>query len=199
MFTGIVQSIGKVHENKNTVSGSILVIDAGFFAKKITTGSSVSVHGVCLTVVKKKSGLLWFNVMDETRAKTTAHNWKVGSRLNLESAIRVGDELGGHWVYGHVDGVGKVVQKKTGASLVLTIRPPKDLLQYIVPQGAVTIDGVSLTVCKKTSTVFSVSLVSYTQTHTTLGELEKDDDLNIETDMFFKYIDVWLKQSRSQK
>lgn len=199
MFTGIVQSIGKVYEKKNIASGDTLVVHANTLAKKVKVGSSMSLDGICLTVSKKKGSLLWFDIMDETAAKTTIGSWKVGTQLNLEPALQVGDELGGHLVYGHVDGVGKVMRVAPGTSTIVTIRPAQEILQYIVPQGAVTVDGASLTVFQKTKINFSVSLVSYTQTHTTLGRVQKDDTVNIEVDMLLKYVDIWLRQSHSQR
>ncbi len=199
MFTGIVQSVGTIREKKKISSGYVLGVYAPSVVKKVKKGSSILVNGVCLTVDKKQGGLLLFHIMQGTAMKTTADDWKIGAHVNLESALQVGDELGGHLVYGHVDDRGEVIEVKPGTSMIVTIRPPKHIARYIVPQGAVVIDGVSLTIFRKTKKDFSVSLVSYTQDHTTLGALKKGDKVNIESDMLLKYVDIWLKQSHSQK
>jgi len=228
MFTGIVQVIGKVgnqeirkpvlvplsHHEVSQVEGSgneaIMKVVAPKIAAKVQLGSSVSVNGVCLTVAKKRGQNLFFNFMLETRRKTTLGEKKSGDRVNLETSLRLGDEVGGHFVYGHVDGVGMVreIFKKNsppgrgrrggGLQVLFTIKPPQALIPYIVPQGAVAIDGVSLTVSGVEKKTFTVSLVPFTLKHTTLGLLKKGDKVNIEADMMAKYIKRMEPSSRAQ-
>lgn len=165
-----------------------LVIETAYIAKFIQLGASVAVQGVCLTVSAKKNGLLTFGVMPVTFKKTTLGKLKAGDAVNMETSLKIGDEIGGHFVFGHVDAVAKVLNvERDGETVLVTIQPPKSLLRYLVPQGSVAVDGVSLTVAKKSAANFTVSLVSHTAAHTTLGQLMPGSAVNIECDMLAKY------------
>lgn len=185
MFSGIIQSIGEVVSSE---AGSLRIRSA-VIAGQVRKGSSVSVSGVCLTVEDVKSDLLVFSFMPETSKKTTLGAIGKGHLVNLEPSLRVGDELGGHFVYGHVDGVGVVVALKAeGNATLVTLRLPNDLIKFMSPQGSLTVDGVSLTAARVDASAVTMSLVSYTKEHTTLGRLRENDMVNIECDMLAKYI-----------
>jgi riboflavin synthase len=179
MFTGIVRERAKVA----SFDGGRLVVESSLDP---TIGDSVAVDGVCLTVAERTNGSLAFDVMPETlrRAKS------FGTEVNLETAVRVGDPLGGHYVQGHVDGVGRVrAVDRDGDSRRVTIEAPTDVLRYCVEKGSITVDGVSLTITALTDDSFAVALVRHTLEATTLGSLEPGDELNLEVDVLAKYVE----------
>jgi riboflavin synthase len=176
MFTGIVREVGRVAE----FDGHRLVVDADTSAAQ---GDSVAVDGVCLTAVDGSQ--LAFDVVDETLSRTTLGGLKPGDRVNLEPALRAGDPLGGHYVQGHVDGVGRV--RSAGTEVWIDTTP--DVLRYVVIKGSITVDGVSLTVAALDDSGFGVALVPHTLAATTLGELEPGDSVNLETDVLAKYVE----------
>jgi riboflavin synthase len=167
-------------------------IETGFDLSTLDIGASVSHAGCCLTIVEK--GADWFavEVSGETLSATTLDNWKEGRRVNLERAARVGDELGGHIVSGHVDGVGEVVSVESeGGSHRVRIRVPKPLHRFIAPKGSIAIEGVSLTVNEVEDDVFGVNLIPHTWDVTTLGELKPGARVNLEIDMLARYLARW--------
>src|SRR3990167_5701137 len=178
MFTGIIKSIGEINKINEKEQGIELVI-AFDVNQSISIGSSVCICGVCLTVTDLKDNLFSFDVMPETIRKTTLNFKQIGSKVNIEMVLRVGDELCGHFVYGHIDGIGKVVSIKNEVD--------NDIMKYIVPQGSVAVDGVSLTVARLGSNTFTVSLIPFTLENTTLGELRVGEKVNIESDMLAKF------------
>ena len=192
MFTGIITDIGTVRSAEQR--GDLrLTIGTGYDTATIDLGASIACSGACLTVVDK--GPDWFavDVSAESVSRTAPGLWADGARLNLERALRLGDELGGHLVTGHVDGVGEVVGIcPEGASTRIGIRAPADLSPYIAAKGSVTLDGVSLTVndvCDKDDgTHFSVNIIAHTAAHTTLGDAKQGRALNIEIDVLARYL-----------
>ena len=192
MFTGIITDIGTVRSAEQR--GDLrLTIGTGYDTATIDLGASIACSGACLTVVDK--GPDWFavDVSAESVSRTAPGLWADGVRLNLERALRLGDELGGHLVTGHVDGVGEVIGIcPEGASTRIGIRAPADLSPYIAAKGSVTLDGVSLTVndvCDKDDgTHFSVNIIPHTAAHTTLGEVTAGRPLNIEIDVLARYL-----------
>jgi riboflavin synthase len=192
MFTGIIATTGKVKKIQKN-KGFILTVETKKnFIKKIKPGSSIAVDGVCLTVTKIFGNSLVFELMPETVRLSIANEYKIGSIVNLEHPMRVGAELGGHFVAGHVDGIGTVNKvKKEKESIVLTIKPPTKLLKYLAHKGSVAINGVSLTLIntKNKSATFDVSLVSYTLEHTNLSELKIGGKVNIEVDLLARYLE----------
>jgi riboflavin synthase len=187
MFTGIIQTIGqieRIESEENDSLFSVAIQDIG----TLTLGESVAIDGVCLTAARQEGKEIWFDVMKETVKKTTLGMKRAGDPVNIERALCIGDALGGHLVYGHVDGVGEVLDvKREGESLLLTIALPEAVAPYIVETCSVAIDGVSLTVARTQPDRFVVSLVDYTETNTTLGKLRAGDIVNIEADMLAKY------------
>jgi riboflavin synthase len=178
MFTGIVQERGRI----SSFEGGRLVVESGIRA---AIGDSVAVNGVCLTVVDAPDGRLAFDVVQETLDRTKPF----GDQANLEVALRAGEPLGGHYVQGHVDGVGTV--RVTGDPV--WIDTPPELLRYVVEKGSIAVDGVSLTVAALDETGFAVALVPHTLEVTTLGRLAPGDKVNLEVDILAKYVERLLR------
>jgi riboflavin synthase len=192
MFTGIVTDVGRVRDVRDTNRDRRFEIETGFDVASLDLGASVSHAGVCLTIVEK--GADWFavEVSGETLSLTTLGDWQVGHRVNLERAARVGDELGGHIVSGHVDGVGEVISvAMEGGSHRVQIRAPRPLHRFIAPKGSITVEGVSLTVNEVEDDVFGVNLIPHTWDVTTLGELSPGARVNLEIDMLARYLARW--------
>jgi riboflavin synthase len=192
MFTGIVTDVGRVRAVRDTNRDRRFEIETGFDTATIDLGASVSHAGCCLTVVDKGPGWFAVEVSGETLSLTTLSDWHEGRRVNLERAARVGDELGGHIVSGHVDGVGEVISVETeGGSHRVRIRVPKPLHRFIAPKGSITVEGVSLTVNEVEDDVFGVNLIPHTWDVTTLGELAPGVRVNLEIDMLARYLARW--------
>jgi riboflavin synthase len=197
MFTGIVTDVGIVRSADQR--GDLrLVIGTAYDLDSVDLGASISCSGVCLTVVDKGEDWFAVDVSGETISKSVADRWRQGAKLNLERALRLGDELGGHIVTGHVDAVASVVGTcREGDSTRVGISVPKALAPMIAPKGSITLDGVSLTVndvhdAGDGSTHFSVNIIPHTAQHTTLGELKQGQQLNVEIDVLARYIDRML-------
>jgi riboflavin synthase len=194
MFTGIVTDVGTVRSAEQR--GDLrLTIGTGYDLDTVDLGASISCSGVCLTVVDKGEDWFAVDVSGETISKTAADRWREGARLNLERALRLGDELGGHIVAGHVDAVAEVVGTcPEGDSTRIGISVPRELAPMIAPKGSVTLDGVSLTVnevreAEDGSTHFAVNIIPHTAQHTTLGHLSAGQQLNVEVDVLARYLD----------
>lgn len=192
MFTGIVTDIGTVRSAEQR--GDLrLVVGCGYDMDTVALGASIACSGVCLTVVDKGEDWFAVDVSAETQARTARDLWHEGARLNLERALRVGDELGGHIVTGHVDSVGEVIGLcPEGDSLRVGIRVPAELGPALAPKGSVTLDGVSLTVNQVSDetdgTHFSVNVIPHTGEQTTLGALAERRELNVEIDVLARYL-----------
>ena len=192
MFTGIVTDVGRVRSVRDTNRDRRFEIETGFDTATIDLGASVSHAGCCLTVVDKGPGWFAVEVSGETLAMSTLDEWAEGRPVNLERAARVGDELGGHIVSGHVDGVGEVLSiESEGGSHRVRIRVPRPLHRYIAPKGSITVEGVSLTVNEVEDDVFGVNLIPHTWDVTTLGELKAGSRVNLEIDMLARYLARW--------
>lgn len=192
MFTGIITDVGRVRAVAEANGGRRLEIATGYDLSEVAIGASVACSGACLTVVDKGEETFSVEVSRETLSKTTLGVWVEGRLVNLERALRLGDEFGGHIVAGHVDGAGQVVRALSdGDSLRVQLRAPAPLHRYIAPKGSVTIDGVSLTVNEVDGEVFGVNLISLTRTMTTLGGLRGGDRVNLEIDLLARYAARW--------
>jgi riboflavin synthase len=192
MFTGIVTDVGRVRSVRETNRDRRFEIETAFDLSTMDIGASVSHAGCCLTVVEK--GADWFavEVSGETLSLTTLDGWTEGRRINLERAARVGDELGGHIVSGHVDGIGEVLAVESeGGSHRVRIRVPRPMHRFIAPKGSITVEGVSLTVNEVEDDVFGVNLIPHTWDVTTLGELKAGSRVNLEIDMLARYLARW--------
>ena len=197
MFTGIVTDVGTVRSAEQR--GDLrLTVGTGYDLDTVDLGASISCSGVCLTVVDKGDDWFAVDVSAETVSTTAGDRWREGAKLNLERALRLGDELGGHIVTGHVDAVAEVVGTcPEGDSIRVGIRVPRELAPMIAPKGSITLDGVSLTVnevreAEDGSTHFAVNIIPHTAQHTTFGELKAGQQLNVEIDVLARYIDRML-------
>ena len=192
MFTGIVTDVGSVRSAEQR--GDLrLVIETGYDTSTIDLGASIACSGVCLTVVDK--GQDWFavDVSGETVARTAGDLWREGARLNLERSLRLGDELGGHIVTGHIDAVATVSEvAPEGDSLRIALTVPANLAPMIAAKGSIALDGVSLTVNEVSGAGFTVNVIPHTAEHTTLHDITPRRQLNVEVDVLARYIDRML-------
>ncbi len=191
MFTGIITDIGLVRDIERR--GDLHVrIDTALDVAEIDIGASIACDGVCLTVTDTgadEGGWFDVDISSETVSKTTLGDWKPGRRINLERALRVGDELGGHIVSGHVDGVAEVVSTRDeGASTRVSFRVPDALARFIAPKGSVSLNGTSLTVNDVRGAEFDVNLIPHTKAITTWGEVAVGDAVNLEVDTMARYV-----------
>ena len=192
MFTGIITDVGRVA----SVSGSgdtRFEIETVYEPDSIDLGASIACSGVCLTVIEKgtRDDKHWFAVeaSKETLDVTTAGDWQTGHSLNLERALKLGDELGGHIVSGHVDALAEIVNIRTeGDSQRFTFRAPKDIMRFVAPKGSITLDGTSLTVNEVGGNTFGVNLISHTQSVTSWGASRAGDRVNLEIDVLARYV-----------
>lgn len=189
MFTGLVEALGEVQAVQPREAGLRLSVRHPALAAELTLGESVAVDGVCLSVIEVGSDRFSFDVGPETLVRTTLGELRPGYVVNLERALRLGDRLGGHWVQGHVDGVGRIVAKEThGEWQMVWFETPPLLTRQMVIKGSVAVDGVSLTIVDLYRDRFSVMLIPHTLQQTTLGRKQTGDRVNLETDILAKYV-----------
>ena len=193
MFTGIIEEVGKV---TSTPAGS-LVIAASKALTGLEPGGSIAVNGACLTVTDFTTNSFSVDVMSETLKRTNLGLLKAGDSVNLERPVTLGGQLGGHLVQGHVDDTGRVASVVwDGAAMLLGFEAPPEVMRFTVPKGFIAVDGVSLTITDKDTSSFRVSIVEYTRQHTTLGNKEAGDRVNLEVDIIAKYVEQ-LSQPQS--
>ncbi len=195
MFTGIVTDMGRVRSVTVTGTGADegegrrFEIETSLDLSDLEIGASIAHAGACMTVVDRGDDWYAIEVSAESLSKTTLGSWAVGDRINLERAMRLGDELGGHMVGGHVDGVGEVTGREAeGDSVRFKFRTPDNLAKYLAPKGSITIDGVSLTVNEVEGSEFGINVIPHTQEVTTIGTLKVGDKVNLEIDMLARYV-----------
>jgi len=194
MFTGLVTDVGTIRKAEHRNGLTLLEVESGFPLEQVAMGASILHNGVCLTVVDMGQGErgAWFTVeaVPETLDKTVLGAWKEGTKVNLEQSLKLGDELGGHFVFGHVDGVGEIVSiDPEGQSYRITIRPPAAIAKYFASKGSAAINGVSLTVADALPNGdFQVAVIPHTWEVTTLSELQPGSRVNLEIDMLARYV-----------
>ena len=190
MFTGIVTDLAEITAVLHTPErGTRFEVACHYDLATIPLGASIAHNGVCLTVVDVKNGLYAVEVSAETLSKTSMSEWKPGRKINLERPLALGDELGGHMVSGHVDGVGTVVSiTADGASQRFVFEAPAELAKFIAPKGSMTVDGVSLTVNEVDGARFGVNIIPHTQEVTSLGTLKVGEKVNLEIDLIARYV-----------
>lgn len=187
MFTGIIKNIGTIAGIDKDDDNYRLTINHGLTG--LSLGDSISINGVCLTVIDFQKNEFQVDVMPETIKRTNLTEATVGTRVNLEPALRVNSEIGGHFVLGHVDTTGQLLSKEiTENSILLTFSLPKKYNPYLVEKGSIAIDGVSLTIISVTDDNFQVGIIPFTQSETILGSLKINQTVNLETDILGKYI-----------
>lgn len=194
MFTGIIQTTGQILDIRNNQNDVALRIGCDLDMTVIDIGASISCSGCCLTVTKKGAGWFTVDVSAETLSKTTLGKWQVGEEINLETSLKMGDELGGHFVFGHVDGLARLISvTKDGESRRLKIEVPKGFEEFVASKGSVAIDGISLTVNEVEGRIFGVNIIPHSWKVTTLRNRKIGDSLNFEVDMLARYVERQIK------
>lgn len=194
MFTGIVEEIGRVQ----SMAPNRLVLTARRVLEGTRSGDSIAVNGACLTVTRMDAGSFTVEIMPETLRRTSMGNLRPGDPVNLERALRVGDRLGGHFVQGHVDDIGRILAlTPEQEALLMRVSAPAGIMRYVVEKGFIAVDGVSLTVIARDAGSFAVSLVGYTREHTNLGMKRTGDPVNLEADIIAKYVEQLTGSSRT--
>lgn len=189
MFTGIIESLGKVKSARRTGDAMRLDIDLGNLAEGCNIGDSIAVSGICLTVASMQAGIASFDVSGETLLKSTLNKIEAGSTVNLERAMRADGRFAGHFVQGHIDGTAKIEKiEQQGQFARITFTASDDLLRQMVIKGSVAIDGISLTVADIGSRSFSIAVIPETLKRTTLGQAKTGNDVNIEIDIISKLV-----------
>ncbi len=195
MFTGLVSDVGTIVKSEARNGLVLFDVEGSYDPGSIEIGASILHAGVCLTVIARRDAgagkAIWTaEAVPETLEKTVLADWRAGQRVNLERSMRLGDEFGGHFVYGHVDGVGEVVSvEPEGQSYRLTVRPPAAIARFFASKGSVAVDGVSLTVAEALANGdFTVAIIPHTWQVTTLGDLQPGDRVNLEIDMLARYV-----------
>ena len=195
MFTGIIENLAVIKKLSLKAGGAELLLDISNFYSDIKLGESIAVNGACLTVKEVKGNVAGFDVSSETLKKTTLGKLRNAEKVNIERALRVGDRLGGHFVTGHVDGIGTIKEKKQSADqCTMSFAVEKKFTDMMIEKGSVAIDGISLTIVDVVDGVFSVALIPYTLNSTTLGLKKIGDQVNIEIDMLGKWVKKILKK-----
>ncbi|MFQ5649235.1 MAG: riboflavin synthase [bacterium] len=196
MFTGLVEEVGVVRQAQRRAGAIRLTVAAKTVLQDLAVDASIAVSGVCLTVVSVAGSTFDLEAVQETLRKTTLGALHPGSKVNLERALRFADRLGGHLVQGHVDSVGEVVGVHAqAAGTLLSIRLPPDKMKYVISEGSIAVDGVSLTVARIKNNEITISLIPHTSSKTTLGALTIGDPVNIEVDLVGKYVENILMKS----
>lgn len=196
MFTGLITDLGEVSHIVSSEGGVRMTIATAYDTGDIAEGTSIACNGCCLTALDLKPGHFSVDVSHETLDRTTLGAWQAGRRINLERSLKLGDELGGHLVSGHVDCVAHIAGvRPDGESVRYDVRLPKDFARFVAEKGSVAIDGVSLTVNGVTDDSFDVNIIPHTQQVTTFGRLQEGDAVNIEIDMLARYVARLLNKS----
>jgi len=198
MFTGIIQHFGTIESLSHNNNGGRVSIHAPTLAAKLAISNSIAVNGCCLTIVSVDNGKFSADLSGETLRKTSFGRsggaLKQGARVNLEQPLTAGQEFGGHFVLGHVDGTGEVAHlQKEGESWRYGVRVPEDFARYIVPKGSITIDGISLTVADWRDRVAEIAIIPYTYEHTNVRNRQPGDAVNLEGDILGKYVERYLE------
>lgn len=199
MFTGLIEEVGKIREITPNAEGKEFHIESRKVINDINIGDSVAVDGACLTVTAQTKEYFSVQAVEETLLKTTLKDIKIGSSVNLERAMLATGRFGGHFVQGHVDGIGKVTSiQNIGKSIVLKIEIPEHIIEYVVMKGSIALNGVSLTVAEIKNSSVSISLIPFTLKATNLCKKKIGDKLNIEVDLLAKYVENFLKSKEQE-
>lgn len=200
MFTGLIKEIGKVKSIQSNAEGKVLEINCSALLGDIAIDDSVAVNGVCQTATEVGNSSFKVQAVHATLEKTTFNELRVGDEVNLELALRPIDRLGGHFVQGHVNGVSKISSIiNKGKNYLVTVKTPSELSRYLMDEGSITIDGISLTIYKKLEGAFQVSVIPHTWDHTILKNKRNGSTVNLEVDVLAKYVENLLMNSNSQE
>ncbi len=200
MFTGLVEEAGTVEKIERKTRAIELIVRSNVCARDVKLGDSIAVNGCCLTVTRIKSAgkqkLLQFDLLQETWNRTSFANVKPGSRVNLERSLRVGDRMGGHYVTGHIDGVGKITRwEQSGQDYILEISARAAIMRYVIFKGSIAVDGISLTVAEVSKNKFVLWIIPHTREVTALQDRKAGDIVNLEADLFGKYVEKFANAS----
>tara|TARA_B000000557_G_scaffold46323_1_gene34974 strand:- start:4201 stop:4836 length:636 start_codon:yes stop_codon:yes gene_type:complete len=200
MFTGIIEDIGIVKKINSTKTGREFFITSNdIIFSEIKIGDSLSINGVCLTLVEKYNKLLRFQIVTETLRCTNLGKVKENSYVNLERALKISDRIDGHILQGHVENIGYLKEtKEIGDSLIINIEIEPELLKYCIVKGSIGINGVSLTIANITKNIISIAIIPHTKDKTTIGKMKKGDMVNIETDILSKYIENFFNFNKNK-
>lgn len=197
MFTGITEATGSVRRMTGRGDDALLEIETPMPLDDVKLGDSISVNGACLTVTAISGRAFTVDVSAETLSRTTLRRLAAGGRVNLEKALRLSDRLGGHIVLGHVDGIGRIIERSArSGSLLFGFAIERGLARYVVEKGSITVDGISLTVNRCENDSFHVNVIPHTAVGTTLGVRKEGDDVNIETDIIARYLEKFVTGGR---
>lgn len=189
MFTGIIEHLGKIENTQRKPDSMVLYVNISDLTKDVKEGDSIAINGICLTATTINGSVVTFDVLTETLSRTSLKGIKSGDRVNIERALRVGDRLGGHFVSGHIDGTGIVERKTTvPGQTTMWFKVSNELAGMMIKKGSIAIDGISLTLVDVTNNKFSVALIPFTLTETTLGFKDVGDTVNLELDMIGKWV-----------
>jgi len=193
VFSGIVEVLGDVRSMASGDSGARISIEAGALVEGVKLGDSIAINGACMTVVAFGNSMFEADISPESLRMTNLGDLKAGDKVNLEKALALGDRLGGHMVTGHIDGMGKIRDRKAdGDSIWLTVEAPPDVMRYVVFKGSIAVDGISLTVATCDEYSFSIAIIPHTSEHTTLTAKRDGAVVNLEADLIGKYVEKLL-------
>lgn len=199
MFTGLIEEVGKVTSIRPIPGGKKLKISAKLVLEDAKVDDSIAVNGVCLTVTEKEDNAFWADAVGETLNKTTLKDINVNSDVNLERALRLSDRLGGHLVLGHVNGIGTVTNiTKLGDNYDLEIEVPQELDKYLIDEGSITVEGISLTIAKVNNYKINISVIPHTWNKTVLATKKTGSKVNLETDVLAKYIEKLMNKTKPE-
>lgn len=199
MFTGLIKEIGKVKSLRKNTEGTELEVYCSDLIKDIEIDDSISINGVCQTATSVNKDFFTVQAVHATLEKTTFGHFRIGDEVNLELALRPMDRIGGHYVQGHVNGVSSISSiVNKGKNYLVTIKTPRDLSKYIMDEGSISVDGISLTVYKKLEGAFQLSVIPHTWDHTILRNKKNGSNVNLEVDVLAKYVENLLKYSGDQ-
>jgi len=199
MFTGIVQGTARIHAISDADGGRDMHMELAETVGKLDQGQSVALDGVCLTVAEVTGDAVRFRIMNESLQKTTLGSKEVGTLVNVEPSLTPSDELGGHFVYGHVDGIGTIRRlEQEGDTWYVTVAVSEDMRSYLMPQGAIALDGISLTIARLAEDEMTIAIIPYTWNMTNLQEKNVGDPVNVEADMIMKGVVSYMKRYMNQ-
>ncbi|MHB2150507.1 riboflavin synthase [Calditrichota bacterium LG25] len=194
MFTGLIEEVGTLTHSKTINGGKRLLVSAQKILDSTRVDDSIAVNGVCLTVTELTAGGFWVDAVGETLNKTTIKNWRLGQKVNLERALRLSDRLGGHLVQGHVNAVGRTTRlEKMGENYWWEVEVPQTLMKYVIAEGSIALDGISLTVARLNGNRVGLSIIPHTYRHTALRFHQVGAMVNVEVDVIARYVERLLQ------
>lgn len=200
MFTGIIEEVGTLEKIERITDGYRIKVNASLITEDLHVNDSIAVNGVCLTAIKTEQNGFWVEAVGATLEKTTIKKIQQNTHVNLERAVRLSDRLGGHLVQGHVNGIGIIKKiQKLGENYFVEVQIPGELEKYIIAEGSIAVEGISLTIAKLTNNIIGLSIIPHTWMHTNLQYKKNSDEVNIETDVIAKYVEKLLGTKNSEK